>query len=151
LASRLNTTYAPDDTLRLHSLETIFEDGVQIPAFILWSQISHPKDFTVPGSIIEEDLMIEGNIRSSGGSVDVKGHVVGDVSAETITIRISGSAGGAMSATNIEVEGSHTGSLKCDDLKLAKTAQVQADVVAKVMTTESGAKVMGNIDITGRQ
>ena len=136
--------------LRLHSLETTFDDGVQIPVFILSSPISHPKGFNVPSSIIEEDLMIEGNVRSSEGSVDVKGRVVGDVSAETIIVQASGSVEGTMSATKIAVEGRHTGSLKCDDLKLASTSQVQADVVAKLMATESGAKVKGKIDITGR-
>lgn len=104
----------------------------------------------MPSSIIEEDLMIEGNIRSSEGSVDIKGRVIGDVSVEMITIQLSGSVDGAMSATKIVVVGSHTGSLKCDDLKLASTSRVQADVVAKVMATESGAKVRGKIDITGR-
>ena len=105
----------------------------------------------MPSSVIEEDLTIEGNIRSSEGSVDINGRVVGDVSAEIIAVQLSGSVDGAMSATKIAVEGSHTGSLKCDDLKLSSTSQVQADVVAKVMATESGAKVKGKIDITGRQ
>ena len=103
----------------------------------------------MPNSTIEEDLVVEGNISSSGGSVEVKGRVVGDVTAETVTVRISGSVDGAMSAMTIAVEGKHKGSLKCDDLKLASTSQVQADVVAKAMETESGAKVKGNIDITG--
>jgi cytoskeletal protein CcmA (bactofilin family) len=134
----------------LHSLETTFYDGVQIPVFILWSPIFHLRGFNVPSSIIEEDLMIEGNIRSSEGSVDIKGRVIVDVSVEMITIQLSGSVDGAMSATKIVVVGSHTGSLKCDDLKLASTSRVQADVVAKVMATENGAKVRGKIDITGR-
>ena len=151
MRGRRCTTYAHGDFLRLHSLEATFDDGVQIPVFILWSPISQPKGFNVPSSIIEEDLMIEGNIRSSEGSVDIKGRVVGDVTAEMITVQLSGSVDGAMSATKIAVEGSHTGSLKCDDLKLASTSQVRADVVAKVMATESGAKVKGKIDITGRQ
>jgi len=135
----------------LRWLETTFDDGVQIPVFILWSPTSQPKGFNVPSSIIEEDLMIEGNSRSSEGSVDVKGRVLGDISAETITVQVSGSVDGAMSATKIAVEGTHKDRLKCDDLQLASTSQVQADVVAKVMATESGATVKGKIDITGRQ
>ena len=145
------TTHVPGDFLRLDSLETTFDNGGQIPLFNLWSPISQPKGLNVPSSVIEEDLTIEGNIRSSEGSVDINGRVVGDVSAEIIAVQLSGSVDGAMSATKIAVEGSHTGSLKCDDLKLASTSQVQADVVAKVMATESGAKVKGKIDITGRQ
>ncbi|WP_299666632.1 polymer-forming cytoskeletal protein [uncultured Ruegeria sp.] len=102
-------------------------------------------------SIIEEDLTIEGNVSSSGGSVEINGCVVGDVSAETITVQLSGSVDGALSAKKITVEGKHKGRLNCDDLKLASTSQVQADVVAKAMETESGAKVVGKVKITGRQ
>ncbi|MDP5221076.1 polymer-forming cytoskeletal protein [Ruegeria sp. 2205SS24-7] len=102
-------------------------------------------------SIIEEDLTIEGDVRSSGGRVDVKGHVVGDVSAETITVQLSGSVDGALSAKQITVEGKHKGSLKCDDLKLASTSHIQADLAAKTLATESGAKVVGKVEITGEQ
>ncbi len=105
----------------------------------------------MPSSIIEEDLTIEGNISSSEGGVDVKGRVVGDVTAETITVHVTGSVDGALSANKITVEGKHKGSLSCDYLKLASTSQVHADVAAKEMEMESGAKVMGKVDITGRQ
>jgi len=105
----------------------------------------------VPSSIIEEDLTIEGNLSSSEGGVDVKGRVVGDVSAVTITVHVSGSVDGALSAKKITVEGKHKGSLRCDYVKLASTSQVQADVSAKEMETERGAKVKGKVDITGRQ
>lgn len=105
----------------------------------------------MPSSIIEEDLTIEGNIISTEGTIDVKGRVVGDVSAGTITVHVSGSVDGALSAKKITVEGKHRGSLSCDYLKLASTSQVQADVAAKEMEAEIGAKVRGNVDITGRQ
>ncbi|WP_377189235.1 bactofilin family protein [Ruegeria meonggei] len=102
-------------------------------------------------SRIEVDLTIEGNVSSSGGGVEVNGRVVGDVSAETITVQLSGSVDGALSAKKVMVEGKHKGRLNCDDLKLASTSQVHADVVAKTMTTESGAKVVGKVKITGQQ
>lgn len=105
----------------------------------------------MPNSIIEEDLTIEGNLSSSEGSVDVKGRVVGDVSAETIMVHVNGSVDGALSANKIMIEGNHIGSLRCDYLKLASTSQVQADVAAKEMETERGARVSGKVDITGRQ
>lgn len=104
----------------------------------------------MPSSIIEEDLIIIGNISSSEGSVDVKGHVVGDVSAGTIRVHVSGSVDGALSAKKITVEGKHKGSLSCDYLRLASTSEVQADVAAKEMETEIGAKVKGKVDITGQ-
>ncbi len=102
-------------------------------------------------SVVEEDLTIEGNIKSDGGGVDIKGHVVGDVSADAITVQLGGSVDGALSAKQIIIEGKHHGSLKCDDLKLASSSDVQADVTARTMETESGAKVVGKVNITGAQ
>lgn len=102
-------------------------------------------------SMLEEDLIIEGNVRSEGGSVDVKGQVVGDLSADTITVQLSGSVDGALSAKKITIEGKHNGSLSCDNLKLASSSQVRADVVARTMETESGARVVGKVEITGEQ
>ena len=102
-------------------------------------------------SIVEEDLAIEGNLVSSAGGVEIKGRVVGDISADTIAVQIGGSVDGALSAKKIIIEGKHQGSLKCDDLKIASTSHVQADVVARTMATESGAKVVGNVNIAGGQ
>ncbi|CUH49761.1 bactofilin family protein [Ruegeria atlantica] len=102
-------------------------------------------------SIVEKDLTIEGNVRSEGGSVDVKGQIVGDVSAGSITVQLSGSVDGALSAKKITLEGKHNGSLSCDDLKLASSSQVRADVVARTMEAESGASVVGKVEITGVQ
>ncbi|WP_170406572.1 bactofilin family protein [Ruegeria arenilitoris] len=102
-------------------------------------------------SIVEVDLTIEGNVRSEGGSVDVNGHIVGDVSADTITVQLGGSVDGALSAKKITIEGKHNGSLSCDDLKLTSSSQVQSDVVARTLATESGARVVGKVKITGEQ
>ncbi|MGZ2259067.1 bactofilin family protein [Roseobacter sp. A03A-229] len=100
-------------------------------------------------SIIEEDMKIEGNVTSSKGSIEVKGIVVGDVTAEALVVLQSGSIDGALSAKTIAIEGKHKGSLKCDDLTFAASSHVQADVTAQTMTTESGAKVVGKVNITG--
>lgn len=50
-----------------------------------------------------------------------------------------------LSAQKIIVEGKHQGNLKCDDLKIASSAQVQAEVSAKTIATESGARVVGKL------
>ncbi|MFA3919882.1 bactofilin family protein [Ruegeria hyattellae] len=102
-------------------------------------------------SIVEEDLIIEGNLNSSQGGVEVKGRVVGDISADTITVQVGGSVDGALSAKKIDMEGKHQGRLKCDDLKIAATSHVQADVSARTMATESGAKIVGKVNIVGGQ
>ncbi|WP_146591823.1 bactofilin family protein [Puniceibacterium confluentis] len=100
-------------------------------------------------TIIEEDLTIEGNIKSQDGNVDIKGRVIGDVTAQAVVVQGGGSVDGAVYATTVTLEGKHTGSLQCDDLKLASSSHVQADVVAKTMTVESGAHVVGKVHITG--
>ncbi|WP_299673905.1 polymer-forming cytoskeletal protein [uncultured Roseobacter sp.] len=100
-------------------------------------------------SIIEEDMTIQGNVVSKKGSIEVKGNVVGDVTADALTVQSTGSIDGALSAKTIAIEGRHKGSLKCDDLTFAASSHVQADVTAQTMTTESGAKVVGKINITG--
>ena len=102
-------------------------------------------------STIEEDLTIEGNIVSKKGSVEIKGRVAGDVTADAVVVQLNGSIDGALSAKQITIEGKHKGGLKCDDLMIAATSTVQADVTALTMTTESGAKVVGKINITGGQ
>lgn len=100
-------------------------------------------------SIIESELTIEGNIKSSEGNVEVKGNVLGDVTATAVVVNSGGTIEGAVSAKTVVVEGRHKGSLNCDDVTFASTSSVQADVKAETMTTESGAKVLGKVEITG--
>ncbi|WP_299783317.1 polymer-forming cytoskeletal protein [uncultured Roseobacter sp.] len=100
-------------------------------------------------SIVEGELTIDGNIKSSDGNLEIKGSVVGDVTAAEVVIGSGGTVDGAVSAKTVVVEGRHKGSLKCDNVTFASTSNVQADVKAETMTTESGAKVVGKIDITG--
>ena len=102
-------------------------------------------------SIIEEDLTIEGNVKSEEGNVEVKGRVVGDVAAKSVVIRVSGSIDGAVKATSVTVEGNQTGSIQCSDLTLASTSTVQADVNAQTMTAESGGTLAGKLQISGKK
>lgn len=101
-------------------------------------------------SIVEEELTIKGNIKSKDGNVEIKGNVIGDVAAASVVIQSDGTIEGAVSAKNVVVQGKHKGSLTCNDVTFASTSHVQADVKAETMTTESGAKVVGRIEITGK-
>ncbi|MCF6430529.1 polymer-forming cytoskeletal protein [Leisingera sp. MMG026] len=101
-------------------------------------------------SVIEKDVTVEGNITSSKGSVEVRGRVVGDLSAQAVTVHQGGTVDGALSAQSVTVEGTYSGRIQCEDLRLASSSQVKADVSAQSMATESGAQVEGNIKITGK-
>ncbi|WP_264210214.1 bactofilin family protein [Leisingera thetidis] len=101
-------------------------------------------------SVIEEDVTVEGNITSSKGSVEVRGRVVGDLSAQAVTVHEGGTVDGALTAQSVTVEGTYSGKIQCEDLRLAASSQVQADVSAQSMATESGAQLQGNIRISGK-
>ena len=100
-------------------------------------------------SVIEEDLTLEGDIKSNEGTVEVKGKVVGNVAAASIVLHQSGNIDGAVTARSVSLEGSYQGTLKCDDLRVAATSNVKGDVSARVMMTESGAILVGKVNITG--
>ncbi len=100
-------------------------------------------------SVIEEDLTLEGDVKSNEGTVEVKGKVVGNVAAASVVLHQSGNIEGAVSANSVSLEGSYQGTLKCDDLRVAATSKVRGDVSARTMTTESGAILVGKVNITG--
>ena len=100
-------------------------------------------------SVIEEDLTLEGHIKSNEGTVEVKGKVLGNVAAASVVLHKSGDIDGAITATSVSLEGNYKGTLKCDDLRVAATSNVKGEVSAKTMTTESGAILGGKVNITG--
>lgn len=102
-------------------------------------------------SIIEEALTIEGNIRSQQGSVEIKGKVIGDISAKSIVVQSCGALAGAVLAETVTIKGKQTGSIKCTDLTLASTSDVHVNVEAQTMTAESGAKILGKLRIAGSE
>jgi cytoskeletal protein CcmA (bactofilin family) len=101
-------------------------------------------------SVIEEDLTIEGDIRSEDGQIEVKGQITGDVTALSVSVTQNGAIKGALTAKSISIDGRHNGSLTCEDLTLASSCTVQADISAKTLSTQSGARVAGSIQISGR-
>ncbi|KIC25682.1 MULTISPECIES: bactofilin family protein [unclassified Leisingera] len=101
-------------------------------------------------SVIEKDVTVEGNVTSSKGSVEVRGRVVGDVSAQAVTVLEGGTVDGALSAKSVTVEGAYSGKIQCEDLRLAASSRVQADVSAQTMSTENGAQLQGNIKVSGK-
>lgn len=104
----------------------------------------------MPSSFIAEDLTLEGDIKSDEGSIEIEGNVIGNVTARSIVIRVGGSVRGALSAMTVIIEGKHAGKLNCDDLKLSSTARWQGEIMAKTMTSETGAEIEGKIHIAGK-
>ncbi|GAB4386333.1 bactofilin family protein [Albidovulum sp.] len=100
-------------------------------------------------SVIEEDLTIDGNIVSDKGEIEVKGKVNGDIASREVDVLPSGMVEGAIVAEAVKVQGRHTGRIECSELVLQKDAEVKADVRAKRMSSEIGARLVGKVQITG--
>ncbi|HQU67843.1 MAG TPA: polymer-forming cytoskeletal protein [Albidovulum sp.] len=100
-------------------------------------------------SVIEEDLIIDGNITSKDGDIDVKGRVKGDISAKGVSVSSNGEVTGAISAGAVRIQGRHTGQIECTELALEKNAEVKADVKAQTLSSEKGARLVGKVQITG--
>lgn len=100
-------------------------------------------------SVIEEDLIIDGNITSKDGEIDVKGRVKGDISAKGVSVSTNGEVTGAISAGAVRIQGRHTGQIECTELALEKNAEVKADVKAQTLSSEKGARLVGKVQITG--
>lgn len=102
------------------------------------------------GSIVEDDLTIEGNVKSSEGSVEVKGKVIGDLTAAMVTVYADGFIDGELSAREVDIKGELRGGIRCGDLRLGSSSVVKADISARSMSTESGARVEGRVKISGK-
>lgn len=100
-------------------------------------------------SVIEEDLTIEGNITSKEGEIEVKGRVMGDMAARSVDIHPGGRVEGAIEAETVRIQGGQSGRIKCGELSLDKDADVKADVAARTLISEKGAKLAGTVQITG--
>lgn len=100
-------------------------------------------------SVIEEDLVIDGNITSQDGDIEVKGRVTGDITARSVDVHANGSVQGAIAADTVRIGGRQSGRIKCDELSLDKSAEVKADITAQTLTSEKGARLVGKVQITG--
>lgn len=103
----------------------------------------------MPVSVIQEDLIIQGNLVAKGGAISVGGKVTGDVDAKSVEILAPGSVVGGISAEEVKIEGLLEGSVKCDALSLEEKSELKADVTAGTMTMSSGAKISGRVETRG--
>jgi len=101
------------------------------------------------GTIIETDLVVDGNMSSPQGAISIKGKVTGDINAKSLDVANMGTVNGAVDAETVAIQGTQSGSVKCSELSLGSTSHVSSKVTAKTMVSEKGAKIMGEVKITG--
>lgn len=101
------------------------------------------------GSVIEKDLTVDGNVVSSDGTINVKGSVKGDIKAKSVDVAEGGTVDGAVEADRVNIQGRQSGSVKCSELALGATSEVRSKITAQTMSSEKGAKLVGEVQITG--
>ncbi|WP_068115889.1 bactofilin family protein [Tropicimonas marinistellae] len=99
------------------------------------------------GTVIQEDLTIEGNLTVKDGTVSISGTVVGEIDANMVEILSSGHVTGSVTAVNVTISGALEGRVTCSELTLEERSELKADVSAQTMSMSSGAKVHGKVAV----
>jgi cytoskeletal protein CcmA (bactofilin family) len=96
-------------------------------------------------TVISKGVKIEGKL-SCSGSIRLDGEVKGDISSQsTVIIGENGKVNGQINAENITIGGRVTGTVKAKEkLVLDAKANLQGDVISKVIAIEAGANFNGN-------
>lgn len=96
-------------------------------------------------TVISKGVKIEGKL-SCSGSIRLDGEVKGDISSQSaVIIGENGKVNGQINAENITIGGHVTGTVKAKEkLVLDAKANLQGDVISKIISVESGAIFNGN-------
>ena len=104
---------------------------------------STPKVKPAP-SVLSSDLIILGNVRSSG-DIQVEGNVEGDVRAATLIVGETATVKGEVIADEVVVHGRVVGRLRGLKVRLTASARCEGDIVHKTIAIESGAHFEGSV------
>lgn len=95
-------------------------------------------------SVLSSDLLITGNIQSSG-DIQVEGQIEGDIRSQTLIVGESATVKGEIAAHEVIVHGRVVGRLRGTKVRLSSTARVEGDIVHKTIAIESGAHFEGSV------
>ena len=97
-----------------------------------------------PASTLSSDLVVKGNMKSSGDIV-IEGTVEGDIRAHMLTVGETATVKGEVVADDVVVNGRIIGRLRGLKVRLTATARVEGDIVHKTIAIESGAHFEGSV------
>lgn len=95
-------------------------------------------------SIISSDVVIKGNI-STSGEIQLDGTVEGDVKSNSVTIGENGTVKGKVMADDVVVKGTVKGSITGRNIRLEKSAKLTGDLCHQTLSIEAGAYIEGNL------
>lgn len=93
-------------------------------------------------SIIADGMRVVGEI-SGTGDVQVDGTLEGDIRAGSLTVGPSGKIVGEISAERVSISGTVTGRVRARIVSLSKTARVRGDIAHESLSIEAGALFEG--------
>lgn len=99
-------------------------------------------------SILAVDCRIKGDLRSEG-TLQVDGHITGDIVGKVVVIGEKGCVVGAILAEKVRILGSVKGQIKASSVELAKTAHVTGDIDHDSLEIAAGAHVEGRFNRLG--
>ena len=94
-------------------------------------------------SVISADLKVIGDL-VSGGDIQIKGMVEGDVKSRTVTIGEGAQVKGAIIADTVHIAGAINGQVEAPTVTVAKTAKVNGDITHQTLSIEAGAHMEGH-------
>jgi cytoskeletal protein CcmA (bactofilin family) len=93
-------------------------------------------------SVLASDLVVTGVVASEG-TIELHGHVDGELAAATLIIGNEGRMKGKVQAGQVDLRGEMEGAIACGALTLRAAARLNADVQSARLVIESGAEVEG--------
>jgi cytoskeletal protein CcmA (bactofilin family) len=94
-------------------------------------------------SIISSDVVMRGNINSSG-EIQFDGTLEGDIKAGSLIIGEQAAVKGEVICETVTVRGRVEGGIRAKSVSLASTAHIQGDILHSSLSVETGAHFEGN-------
>ena len=95
-----------------------------------------------PPSILAPDLLIEGNVVSSG-DIQLDGTVTGDVHTRKLTVGEKARVTGAIIAEWVRISGTVQGEITAVHVELMASAKVTGDINHDTLSIDAGAYIQG--------
>lgn len=94
-------------------------------------------------TIIAKDLVIEGQINSSG-LIEIEGKIKGSLFGKNVIIREAGFIEGTINADSISIRGKFEGTIKANIININEKAKIAGEIEYESLSVEDGASIEGN-------
>lgn len=95
-------------------------------------------------SIISGDLMIEGNLTTTG-DIQIEGTVNGNIRSHLLTIGQTAVIKGDIIADDVVINGSVEGTVRGQKVRLSSTARMTGEIIHRTIAIEAGADFQGSV------